>query len=161
MHLLVKFNSMPGRLEGMDGALSAKLFKGYVWDTVNCILSCLIPVGLNSCSCFERLHSQDQNYWCCVQCFQQRAGADQDPGEELHRAHRQHPIPAVVRGPLCPAPRTQEGCQAGTPGVVFLAPWQSRVCPAKGSYLSWTDSACQNRVGYSAVLALLIPVVFP
>lgn len=43
-----------------------------------------------------RLHTQDQDHRRGLQCLQQRAGQNQDPGEELHRPHRQPSIQAVV-----------------------------------------------------------------
>lgn len=46
--------------------------------------------------CVHRLHTEDQDHRCGLQCLQQRAGQNQDPGEELHRARRQPSLQAVV-----------------------------------------------------------------
>lgn len=60
-----------------------------------------------------RLHTQDQDYWCGLQCLQQRAGENQDPGEELHCPYWQSSLQAVVWGSLCHSYGTQEGSKAG------------------------------------------------
>lgn len=64
--------------------------------------------------CVLRLHKEDQDHWCCLQCLQQRACQNQNPGEELRRPRRQPSLQAVVWGPLRHSSGTQEGSQTGT-----------------------------------------------
>lgn len=49
---------------------------------------------------FSRNRPQDSYSWCCLQRIEQRVGAHQDFGEELHHHHRCHSIQAVLRSSL-------------------------------------------------------------
>lgn len=61
----------------------------------------------------HRLHSQNQDHWRCVQCLQQWACENQDPGEELHCSGGQHTVQAVVWSPLRHSTGLQERGKAG------------------------------------------------